>query len=347
MHRSRCRPSVAAFVVCAFAMPAVAQFPRLVSPNGFGPVPGANTTGYPFGYANYQSFRYQQIHDDVTGIARVMLGLAIRRKEIGAPYVAFSPTLRIDLSTGGVTSQSATSTYATNHGPNVATVMATTTLNFAATNPPTDALAAPFAYRMPFDQPFVYSGAGSICWEIVMTASTFTAGTTMNFDLVQNGIARNQAYGNGCGGVTLTGSYAAPNLVQTVSGLAPNAPAVLMLGVENLRAFGLPLPLDLGVLGAVGCSLYLEPAAYVTVVGSASGVATLSTNVSQMQPDFVLQFQALAPSAANPLGLSFSNALAAMPVTPRTFMRNWNSNVASATGNLQLIFGLAVEFLQP
>ena len=37
----------------------------------------------------------------------------------------------------------------------------------------------------------------------------------------------------------------------------------------------------------------------------------------------------------------------AAPVTPAVFMRNWNSNVALATGNLQKTYALVTDFIQP
>ena len=307
----------------------------------------ANTsTGYPWGYpsASFPQFRYQQIHDDLAGATRVLTGIAIRRKHTGAAYVAFSSTLKLDVSTAAVTSQNATSTYATNHGANLTTVMATRSVNFAGVNPPTNNLTAPFTYAMLFDTPYVHPGLGGICWEVLMTVNTNAA--SLNFDLATNGVARNQTYGTGCGGFALTGTYVAPHLTQTATGLLPNTTAYMLVGAKDETFGASALPLDLTFVGAAGCWLYVDLAAVVPVPVDATGTARLQTDVSAM-PGLTVCFQAAGLSASTSLGLAFSNGLAAAPVTPAVFMRNWNSNVASATGNLQKTYALVTDFIQP
>ena len=106
---------------------------------------------------------------------------------------------------------------------------------------------------MMFDNPYIHLGQGGICWEVLMTASNY-AGATLSLDLAQNALARNLTYGTGCGGVALAGSYVAPNLTLNATGLTPNVPCFLMVGVDDEHSGGVPLPLDLAVLNAPGYS---------------------------------------------------------------------------------------------
>ena len=332
--------------VGATLLAAAAAQTHVISPRGLDTVPGGNTTGYPWGYAATQQFRYQQIHDDMAGTPQVLLGMAVRRKETGAAYPAISPTLQVDLSTAAVGSQSATSTFATNHGADRTVVMAARQVNFPAVNPPAAGFTAPFTYVLMFDAPWFFGGQGSLCWEVLMTANNYLSGATLNLDLAQNNLARNQAYGQTCGG-TLTGSYAAPFLNQTLAGVAPNSLAILALGYDNRSYFSVPLPLDLTGAGAPGCALYMAPVLFVTAPTSASGTARFALDVSSLPLSAVIHSQALVPDTSNALGLVFSNGLYATPQMARTFMRNWTSNTAAATGSLQLIYTLVTDFIEP
>jgi hypothetical protein len=340
------RPAFCVLACLVLGSVLTAQSTHTISPRGLALVPGGNTTGYPWGYSGSQAFRYQQIHDDMAGSPHVILGMAVRRKEVGTAWPALSPTLQVDLSTAATGSQTATSNFASNHGMDRTVVMVARQVNFPAVNAPTNGLPAPFTYVMMFDQPFIFLGQGSLCWEVLMSANNYAGGTTLNLDLAQNGLARNQVYGQGCRGA-LSGTYAAPNLDQTATGLAANSVAILMVGYNNQQFAGVPLPLDLTPAGAPGCSLYLAPILFLVAPTNASGTATFSLDTTGAPTDVAVQLQVLAPDTGNALGLVLTNALFATPLMTRTFMRNWNANVASATGSLQIVYALVTDFLEP
>ena len=335
------RDLVLAAILCASALSAQGQ--RTISPEGLGPVYGGNTTGYPWGYSAYPNFRYQQIHDDLAGKVRVFLAMAIRRKESGAAHTAVSPTLQLDLSTAAVGSQQSTSTFVSNHGSNRVVAMASKVVNFPAANPPTNGLPAPFTYVMMLDQPYIHSGAGGICWEVLMTANAY-GGATMSFDLATNGLARSVVFGTGCGGVTLAGTATTTALGQTGAGWVPNSNVYLLLGADNEKIAGLPLPLDLTSINAAGCWLYTDPLVTVGLVADGAGGIANSFPMSGLPANLTVNMQLVGPSPAVPLGLAFSNGLYQTPSAPRTFMRNWISNTTSATGSLQLTYALVTEF---
>jgi hypothetical protein len=201
---------------------------------------------------------------------------------------------------------------------------------------------------MIFDTPFSYQGQGSICYEIVCTNNNYTGGTILSLDLVQNNIARNQSYGDGCWGAMLFGAYNAPNLDQFATGLPSSSVAVLMLGYDNESVSGIPLPFDLSGIGAPGCSLFVSPVAFLVHPTSASGTASFSLDTTGAPTDVVVQLQVFAPSPAqNPLGLVFTNGLYASPRVPPTFMRNWHAHIGSPGGTLQTVVGLVTQFLTP
>ncbi|MEZ5967160.1 MAG: serine hydrolase [Planctomycetota bacterium] len=92
----------------------------------------------------------------------------------------------------------------------------------------------------------------------------------------------------------------------------PQSLALLNVGLSRRIFNGLPLPLDLAVLGAPGCSLLVGPVLTIPTRIGASGVAGASV---QYPPDPGLvgahlysQF-AMADANANPLGLAYSNGI--------------------------------------
>lgn len=125
-------------------------------------------------------------------------------------------------------------------------------------------------------------------------------------------------FGNGC-----SGSAGTPNLLATASpyvgetlpiilaNIPPAAPALLALGLSNTTWGAIPLPLDMGLLGAPGCTALVSGNTFL-LLNNLGGTASLNlqipgTMVPSVRP--VMFFQGLAfDPQANPLGLTFSNA---------------------------------------
>jgi hypothetical protein len=249
------------------------------------------------------------------------------------------------MSNSPLTSQTATGTFATNHGADLRIVMAKRIVNFPAVPAPGD-LPAPFTYRMMLDTPFLYLGPGnSLCYEIVMTNNDWAGGITLNMDLAQNNLVKNQVFGGGCNGAALTGTYTVPNLLQSVTGVPANTVAVLMVGNSNETYSGIPLPFDLAGVGGPGCRLFVAPILFLATVTNGNGAGSISLDVSGGPPDLVLQLQVFALSpAANALGLVFTNGMLSSPRAPQHYMRNWTSSIANAAGSLQKVYVLVTEF---
>lgn len=85
------------------------------------------------------------------------------------------------------------------------------------------------------------------------------------------------ACANSNGSLSQIGSVGFPCLGAsfdvTLSGAATTAPAVLTIGGNRDNALGLPLPLDLAVVGAAGCFLFHDLAASINLASDANGCA--------------------------------------------------------------------------
>lgn len=86
------------------------------------------------------------------------------------------------------------------------------------------------------------------------------------------------SFGPGCGGIDIGHSglpHLGSNLTLRLSGARPGLPAFLMLGDSNTQWNGLPLPLDLGLIGAPGCSVLISGQVFVPTVTDANGGAAM------------------------------------------------------------------------
>jgi hypothetical protein len=124
-------------------------------------------------------------------------------------------------------------------------------------------------------------------------------------------------FGQGCASTLGTTSIAntnQPTLGGTLTTNVDNLPfglAVMVLGLSNTVTGGaIPLPLDLGFLGAAGCSLRVSLDVTETVVGvapTASWTFTIPNNPALM--GFLLYNQAAVfDPAANAFGFALSHA---------------------------------------
>ncbi len=101
--------------------------------------------------------------------------------------------------------------------------------------------------------------------------------------------------------------------VATASGVPALSPLALVIGASRTSWFGLPLPLDLGSVGAPGCALLVALDATANTTGMAGGTAQIPLSI----PDDMslggvtlhLQWVVVDPPA-NPLGMTVSDALA-------------------------------------
>ena len=132
-----------------------------------------------------------------------------------------------------------------------------------------------------------------------------------------NGSAGYGFFGDGCAGSlgkTIMPASSQPTLGGTLTVGLDNLPfgvAVMVVGVGNSSWNGLPLPVDLGFLGAPGCPLRVSVDATDAVVGAGT-TATWSFAVPNTPSlsGFKLYNQAAVLDASNAFGFVTSNAYA-------------------------------------
>lgn len=123
-------------------------------------------------------------------------------------------------------------------------------------------------------------------------------------------------FGTGCAGLLLT-AVGRPEIGQSIEmhvrTRSRSAPAFLLIGGSATAWNGLPLPLQLDMLGATGCSLYVSADVVVFAMTDAQGAArmplTLPADPGLIGSDVFFQWLVVDPNA-NPLGLGASDAAA-------------------------------------
>jgi len=122
--------------------------------------------------------------------------------------------------------------------------------------------------------------------------------------------------GGGCGNVAIAARSLEVPLVGTtfcldISGVVPGNAGVTVMGYNNtMTPNGVPLPIDLSVYGATGCSLDVEPFETLLFIADASGEASWCVYIPYNTAFIGAQFyqQALAfDAAANAAGFETSN----------------------------------------
>lgn len=154
---------------------------------------------------------------------------------------------------------------------------------------------------------FPATSTQNFAYEIELT------GTTCNGRVVLRGTGCNDA-----GGVPLAISYrGCPDRLTTLNtavamSAANQGPTFLMIGLSDLQWLGIQLPLDLGLLGATGCSLYVSQEVLVGPLTPVGGAASFALPIPAggflVGARAHLQYANLSPGA-NPLSLVTSGYL--------------------------------------
>ena len=261
---------VAWFLV--FSVAAVAgQTRTYVSPSWHNQPRFISAVDFPVDHNTPTTYTHQQIHGDLPLHPLRIYCLAFRPAPQGV-YQASTATLTIRLSTSAATRASTMSTFAANHGKDMTEVATAVRYKLPAVNT-TGTGPWPFSIRFPFTRSYTYLGSrlGRLVWEIRVhavggggdlkvdqTMATVTNGVPFGAGGVPAGKSRPAiCSGHGLGSCSpKTGTF---SLFLGGNNLPENAPYLILLG-HNDRSWGpFPLPLDLGILGGKGNTLYLEP----------------------------------------------------------------------------------------
>src|SRR5690606_35741233 len=146
------------------------------SPAAWADVEAPSGNAFPFG-STAQQFRYLNVHDDLAGTARTILGFALRRSGTTSTTVTPPISVVVDLfmSTAATTGATVDATFDNNHGADRTQVVLGKTINFPQA--PTGLLPYPFLYTVPLDVPFVFGGGGPLAWEVQISSRPQAAST--------------------------------------------------------------------------------------------------------------------------------------------------------------------------
>ena len=161
---------------------AVAQVMLAVSPADRTGLEGSSFTHFPLGRADA---RMQTLHRDVPA-GTVISGHAYRRDAITVRGLvdAFTCDMEVRLSVSPNLPTQASTTFATNAGSNVVTVLPRTLVAFPATNRPALDPAATFELQVPYQVPFTMpAGGGTLCVDVIVYGNTSAAGNNQNLSV--------------------------------------------------------------------------------------------------------------------------------------------------------------------
>jgi len=335
---------------------------KIVSPALWADVDSTSANAFPFG-SKSTPFRYLNVHDDMSGTARTILAIGLRRSGTTSTTLIPAHSITIDgfMSTAATTSASMSSTFDLNHGTDRTQVWTNRTINFpeAGTGP----LPYPFLYQLPLDAPFNFAGGGPLCWEVQITARSGTPSALFHDSVIGSSSDPNMVvsrFGPGCTATGRSATFALtgasnndwPAGVGSINATCSEGPA----GAAAAFLFGgalLPTPVVLPgtANGASGpCSVLANLLYSVPGTLPASGGMTFRVPVP-LRPWYhgakVYGQVAAIDLSANALGVVITNGINHQVVAPygaQPVGRVYRSGSLAATGTAGNGQGLVVQF---
>ena len=170
---------------------------------------------------------------------------------------------------------SASGTFASNYTGTPTTVFAQRNFTLPAFGAP-PANPSPNIVWIPLDTPWQHDASKSLLVEFAVLANNNGNAAFTNTVDVAPFFSPQASFGTGCQTSTSTTPTLTSNSVAlnqfwslSLTNAPVNAPSVLMVGLSNTSWNGLPLPIDLGFIGAPGCAIRVSMD--VMVVGQTSG----------------------------------------------------------------------------
>jgi hypothetical protein len=308
-------PSLAKFAVLSLLTGSAFAQTLLVFPPEYERAWGRGSTSALAG----NTTRTQIVLANPVPVGTLILGFGLRDATGTADGAAFTADIEVSVSSTAAVPGALSTTWTLNHGTDLATVLPRQIVNIAAM--PANRSTGLFT-QIQFATPFVFglNGATNLC--IDLTVFGRSAGAQWSTDrafAATAGRATNTGIGCGAGTITSTstggsGAYTAGASLNVALANAPANTAALLMYSFDQKDFapGLPLPLDLSLLGtAPGCDLMLNPSEGFTVyIADGAGAATASFVIPAGIAQVGLGLQwgyFVPPSALNPFGLEITN----------------------------------------
>jgi len=165
-------------LVCA----AAAAQQVAVSPTDRLSLEGSSFTHLPLGRADA---RMQTLHSDVPG-GMLLTGHGYRRDAVGVRGIVpgFSSDMEVKLSMSPRLPTQASTTFATNEGPNPTVVLPRTFVTFPATDRPPSDPAPTFELLVPYQVPFlVPPSGGTLCVDVTIFGNVSASGQNQNLSI--------------------------------------------------------------------------------------------------------------------------------------------------------------------
>jgi hypothetical protein len=324
---------------CCVLSPLAAQTARVL-PAGYDTMwAGNNGTGT--GYATQNGIS-QNLFIAPFNVGTSVQGVGFRRTATTADFVSVRIDFEMTLSSTTADLTTLSATFANNLGGDAAVVFPRQIVNVparAANSSPADFFTLPTAAWV-FNGPnFLVQcksyGTGSVnIWRMDRFFERATVGEAIT-------------WGTACSTATVSSTSTAPSYMPgssitfTLAGAAPSQPAFAFLGFDATRLSGtIPLPVDLGLIGATGCTLLVDTLVTLPNATDAAGAASFLLplpGAGVSGAGFGVQWLYVDPNASNPaLVLSTRARLVRVGplVAPNRYV--WDlSNVNAATGSLQ------------
>ncbi len=293
-------PSRSLCLLLCLAATAAAQ-QKIVSPVLAATVEGNNENLFP--WANYACPHYMQLHGDIGGAAKVIQKLAFRMDARDTVNYTGVNAIDLELFMGhGVEATTPSFFFARNYVGARTKVIARKVVNFGPQGQNSTTGPMPFTANMNLllDQPWPYTGSGSLVWEAVIYANT-VGGTFARLDVDASSRTNTTSAvtGTGCiaSGATAAMAHAVAmadmggTLVMnvTLTGAPAGVPALCAIGISNpnFSVPGLCSPLltsldftyTIGTTDAGGAISYHNAGASAFALPNSYGGGTIYTQV--------------------------------------------------------------------
>lgn len=282
--------------------------------------------------------RRQIVYEQGFSVSRILQGIAFRP---GGPASTVRRwyEMTIEIGSAATTPSTVSSSFAANRGPSMVRVLDRGRVVFGATAGAQPGFEAEFPFTIPFDQ-FVttFPDNGPLLVDITIHASG-GAVPSVPVDAVaapfqatmvggQSGVATGSVVSTHAPVIAMVvdfDSRVVPALGATgnpdcgraytlaATGAPPLQPVAFTIGASATMSGGVPLPLDLGLIGADGCQLWADPMIVATGIADGTGLTTwwLPVPTGSGLIGVTLYHQAwMVDELANPLGVVTTNGLA-------------------------------------
>jgi hypothetical protein len=208
---------------------------------------------------------------------------------------------------------------------------------------------------VPLDAPFQFDSSKNLIFDLIINANANNNTAFRYTSDIADHKTVSSAYGASCNTSTALVPLLAANAealgdnwIVSLSRAPRSAGAALAIGLGNTTYQGLPLPFDMGILGAPGCTIHVDMVVNLTRFLTSSGTASWSLPTPNDLSIDGVTFYAQAFMVdlfANNLGLISSNGVrTTFSVPTRQQFVGHTGNPAQTTGSVSRSYGMVTYF---